>query len=58
MILLGRRRRARELEDVEVELDGQKLPRSRKVRCLGVWLDDELTWKDHVSAVRRCQWKG
>ena len=36
-----------------IELDGQKLSRSRKVKCLGVWLDDELTWKDHVSAVRR-----
>ena len=53
MMLLGRRRRATELEDVEVELDGQKLSRSRKVKCLGVWLDDELMWKGHVSAVRR-----
>ena len=53
MLLLGRKRRVQELERMEVKLDGQTLTRDSKVKCLGVWVADELTWRDHVASVRR-----
>ena len=53
LLLLGRRRREAELNQVEVWLEEQVLPRSSCVRCLGVWIDDKLSWKDHISRVRQ-----
>ena len=35
------------------ELKGQEVAQSRKVKYLGVWVDEGLTWVDHVEAVRR-----
>ena len=55
MLLLGRKRRVQELERMEVKLDGQTLTRDSKVKCLGVWVDDELTWRDHVYS--KCEAK-
>ena len=49
MLLLSRRRREKELEKV---LKGESLYRSRKVKFLGVWIDEGLSWKDHIEAVR------
>ena len=53
MILLSRRGSRRELDCVEVKLKGQPLIRCGKVKCLGVWNDDCLTWRDHIADVRR-----
>ena len=53
MLLLSRRRRAHELEQVDVRIQGQTVTRSAKVKYLGVWVDDGLTWRDHIEAVRR-----
>ena len=53
MILLSRKKRSKELENVVVKLKGQEVARSRKVKYLGVWVDEGLTWVDHVEAVRR-----
>ena len=53
LLLLGRRRRAQELDNVEVGFCGQRVERSRKVKCLGVWIDDGLTWKEQIGAVRK-----
>ena len=36
-----------------VKLKGQDVARSRKVKYLGVWVDEGLTWADHVEAVRK-----
>ena len=52
MLLLSRRRREKELEKVVIELKGESLSRSRKVKFLGVWIDEGLLWKDHIEAVR------
>lgn len=41
----------RELEQVKV--NNQELVRSKKVKCLGVVLDDGLMWKEQVVNVRR-----
>ena len=51
LLLLGRRWREAELNQVEVRLEEQVLPRSSCVRCLGVLIDDKLSWKDHISRV-------
>ena len=53
MLLLGWRKRAQELGDVNVELKGQKVERCGKVKYLGVWIDEDLSWRDHIEAVRR-----
>ena len=53
MILLSRKKRSKELENVVVKLKGQEVARGRKVKYLGVWVDEGLTWVDHVEAVRR-----
>ena len=57
LLLQGRRWREAELNQVEVQLEEQVLPRSNCVRCLGVWNDDKLSWKDHISKVhQKCFW--
>ena len=53
MLLLGRRKRAQELDDVNVVLKGQKVERCGKVKYLVVWIDEDLSWRDHIEAVRR-----
>ena len=34
-------------------MDGQKIERSKCVKCLEVLLDDGLTWKEQVQSVRK-----
>ena len=53
MLLLSKKRRAKELDNVVVRLKGHEVTRSDRVKYLGVWVDEGLTWKDHVEAVRR-----
>ncbi len=53
MLLLSRKKRAKELDDVVVKLKGQQVTRSDKVKYLGVWVDDGLNWREHIQAVRR-----
>jgi len=45
LLLLGRKRRQKELVQVKVETVDEKIVRSKAVKCLGVMLDDELKWK-------------
>ena len=49
LLLLSRKWRAQELESVEIRMDGQKIVRSKTVKCLGVLSDDGLTWKEQVQ---------
>ena len=53
LLLLNRKRRAQELENAEIRMDDQKRVRSKTVKCLGVLLDDGLTWKQQVQSVRK-----
>ena len=53
LLLLGRKGRAHELQDIRVTLSGERLPRREKVKCLGIWIDDGLTWREHIQALRR-----
>ena len=49
MLLLSRRKWAKELENVVVKLNEKKVERSEKVKLLGVWIDEGLTWKAHIG---------
>ena len=53
LLLLGRKRREANLNQVEVRMGEQVLPRSSSARCLGMWIVDKLTWKDHISRVHQ-----
>ena len=53
MIVLGRRRRVGETKELNVTLRNESIVRSRKVKYLGVWINDELKWNEHVAAIRR-----
>jgi len=52
-LLLGRKRRQKELVQVKVEMGDEKIVRSKAVKCIGVMLDDELKWNKQVQNVRR-----
>ena len=34
-------------------MKGQEVTQSEKVKYLGLWIDEGLTWRDHIEAVRR-----
>ena len=53
LLLTSRKRRMHELEQVKVKVNYQELVKSKKVKCLGVVLDDGLMWKEQVVNVRR-----
>ena len=53
MLLMSRKRREQELEQVEVRVGDQEIGRSRKVKCLGVQIDEGLKWHEHIGEVRR-----
>lgn len=36
-----------------MKLRGEAIPRNKKVKYLGVGIDDELKWNEHIMAVRR-----
>ena len=57
-LVLCRRRRVKELADVAVELNGSPLIRSTEVKCLGVLLDDMLTWKAQINSLKRKAYGG
>ena len=41
------------MEQVEVRVGDQEIERSRKVKCLGVVIDDGLKWQEHIGHVQR-----
>ena len=48
MILLSMQEEVQRVEECGCEIKGTKRARSRKVKYLGVWVDESLTWVDHV----------
>ena len=53
LLLLGRKRRQKELVQVKVEMGDEKIVRSKAAKCLEVVIDDKLNWKKQVQNVRR-----
>jgi len=55
LLLLARRGRAQELDRVRLTVNDVEVERQSDVKFLGVIIDSELTWKQHVAAVgRKC----
>ena len=53
LVLMSRKRRKNELDSVCVKLDDQEVVRTKSVKCLGVVIDDELKWHEHITNVRK-----
>ena len=49
LLLLERKKRDRELAQVKVLLGEEIVERSKCVKCLGVMLDDGLSWREKYS---------
>ena len=58
LMVLSRKRRKSELNDVCVTAGDHELERAKCVRSLGVFLDDGLKWREHVKELSRKCWAG
>ena len=47
MLLLSRKRRSKEVDDVVVKLRGREVTRCDRVKYHGVWVDEGFSWNDH-----------
>ena len=52
LLLLSRKGKAKEHDNVKVTLSGHNVDRCASVKCLGVIIDEGLTWRIHIDAVR------
>lgn len=53
LMLLARKRRQVELEDVMIMVGNERITRSRVVKCLGVLIDEGLLWQEHIAEIKR-----
>ena len=53
LLLIGRKKRERELAQVRVLMGKEEVERSKCAKCLGVMLDDGLSWREQVQQVRK-----
>ena len=53
LLLLGRKRRERELTQVRILMGEEVVERSKCVKCLAVMWDDGRTWTEQVQYVRK-----
>ena len=53
LVLMSRKRRKNELDSVCVKLDDQEVARTKSAKCLGVVIDEELKWHEHITNVRK-----
>ena len=58
MLLLGCRGRSQELDQVRIALNGFEIKCEDHVQYLGVVIDSNLTWEQHVSKVRQKCFRG
>ena len=54
-MLLGTRNRLNKINDndVDIRINGKQLKQVRKCKHLGVIIDENLTWQDHVTNVQK-----
>ena len=53
LLLMSRKRRERELDQLKVKIGNQEVMRMKTAKCLGVVIDDDLKWQNHIAEVRR-----
>ena len=53
LLLIGRKKRERELAQVKVLMGKEEVERSKCTKCLGEMLDDGLSWREQVQQVRK-----
>lgn len=53
LIVLNRRSREKKVEQIKVSINGTELNRQSSVKYLGVFIDHDLTWKEHVHDLQR-----
>ena len=52
-MVLSKRGRDKEVEKLQIKVNGEVLRKCDNVKFLGVIVDHQLSWRDHVEAVRR-----
>ncbi len=52
-MVLSKNGRDKEVEKLQIKVNGEVLRKCDKVKFQGVIVDRQLSWKDHVEAVRR-----
>ena len=53
LMILGSKQRLRSLNNdtIYIEYDGNPIERCSSIKCLGVIIDENLLWHDHVDSV-------
>ena len=53
LMIIGSKQRLRSCKDecIDIEYDGKKIERCTSTKCLGVIIDENLLWHDHVDSV-------
>ena len=53
-MLIGSRQRLATLYDnFDLSVNGISLKRTHEVKCLGLIIDENLTWKSHIDSVKK-----
>ena len=51
IILVGTHQRTAEADDLVIEISNTRLERVNRFKCLGVLLDNTISWKDHIEYI-------
>ena len=54
-MLIGSRQRLRlqSNQQIQIEIEGKNISQVEKAKSLGVFIDDKLTWKNHVDEISK-----
>ena len=58
LLLLSRKRRAKDLENIQIALNGEVIKKQDCVKYLGVLIDSSLSWEKHISRTRKKCYSG
>ena len=50
-VVFGSAKRSHTTTNFEFSINGQRIKQVSKYKCLGVFIDDSLSWKDHVHHI-------
>ena len=54
-MLIGSRQRLRlqSIQQIQIQIEGKNISQVEKAKSLGVFIDDKLTWKNHVDEISK-----